>query len=207
MFGIGAPQPNIIYYTLYRPGYIPHPCRPLPKFSDWCFSPVAVVNVGSVGIEKLPTNFSDLLINILVKFEIILCNWQRCFSWGCVTKRRKKAKLSLSLACCSVFLMSNHLLGHQEFWEPVDPPAAMFPSWCWSHEDIPHLVWVSRPAGLQELHQPHYPPGHGHPPTRHQPQQSTRYGTGVHTVQICCSNLPGISFYSILCIRHIFSST
>lgn len=84
----------------------------------------------------------------------------------------------------SFFLRPNLCLGHQEFWESVNPSAAALPSWCRGHEDLPHLVRVPGPAGLQELHPPHYPPGNGHPPARRQPQQSLGYHTCMHTLHV-----------------------
>lgn len=75
-------------------------------------------------------------------------------------------------------------LGHQEFWESVDPSASTLSSRRRGHEDLPHLVWVSSPAGFQELHPPHYPPGDGHPAARRQPQQSIGYHTRMHTLEV-----------------------
>lgn len=66
-------------------------------------------------------------------------------------------------------------LGHQEFWEPADPSASTLPSWCRGHEDLPHLVRVPGPAGLQKLHPPHYTPSNGYSAARCQPQQSIGY--------------------------------
>lgn len=74
-------------------------------------------------------------------------------------------------------------LGNHEFWESADPSAASLPTWRGGHEDLSHPVRVPSPAGLQELHTPHYPTGNSHSPARHQPQQSIGYHTFMYMLE------------------------
>lgn len=123
-------------------------------------------------------HFFGLFINTCITVQYIsntfLCVTVNIVSLICVIRSRN---------IHSLLYVSSLCLGHQEFRESADPSAAALPSWRRGHEDLPHLVWVSGLAGLQELHPPHYPPGNGHPPARRQPQQSIGYHTCIHTLQ------------------------
>lgn len=74
-----------------------------------------------------------------------------------------------------VIFSSPSCLGDHKLWKSADPSAAAFPTWCGGHEDISHPVRVPSPAGLQELHTPHYSTGNSHSQARCQPQQSIGY--------------------------------